>query len=304
VRGAHAPTTCHQVLRAERQDGCRSAWHTRTMTATQLDETRAATRSSERTVGPRGRDPLEVQAPVRSARRYSITRLVVPTGARLYSRLRVEGLTRLPAGPYVLCFSHQNWADPLFVLGAMPGRPRIFFFGPEQEEMRRGVRNRLMRWAGVAVPFRPGNRGLVAATARARALLADGAVVAIAGEGRIHAGEGALLPLRSGPAYLALRAGVPVVPMSVNGTSWLGFRRVVRVRIGLPIATGCQTRSRPTSEAVDRLTAQIESALQTLVADFPDQPRPGRIGRWLTELFNIWPDGARPSVPSGESQYQ
>ena len=72
----------------------------------------------------------------------------------------------------------------------------------------------------------------------------------------------------------------------------------------MPIATGCQTRSRPTSEAVDRLTAQIESALQTLVADFPDQPRPGRIGRWLTELFNIWPDGARPSVPSGESQYQ
>jgi 1-acyl-sn-glycerol-3-phosphate acyltransferase len=229
---------------------------------------------------------------------------VVPTGARLYSRLRVEGLTRLPAGPYVLCFSHQNWADPLFVLGATPGRSRIFFFGPEQEEMRRGVRNRLMRWAGVAAPFRPGNRGPVAATARARALLGNGAIVAIAGEGGIHAGEGALLPLRDGPAYLALRAGVPVVPMAVNGTSWLGFRRVVRVRIGLPIATGCQMPSRPTSEAVDRLTAQIASALQTLVADFPDQPRPGRIGRWLTELFNIWPDGSRPSVPSGESRPQ
>jgi 1-acyl-sn-glycerol-3-phosphate acyltransferase len=208
----------------------------------------------------------------------------------------------LPAGPFVLCFSHQNWADPLYVLGTMPGRPRIFFFGPEQEEMRRGVRNRLMRWAGLAVPFRPGNRGLVAATARARASIRDGAIVAIAGEGRIHAGEGMILPLRAGPAYLALRAGVPVVPMAVNGTSWLSFRRVVRVRIGLPIATAPQTPSRPTSEEVDRVTAQIQSALQALVADFLDQPRPGRIGRWLTELFNKWPDGSRPPASPGASR--
>jgi 1-acyl-sn-glycerol-3-phosphate acyltransferase len=273
------------------------------MTATRLDKTRAGTpTSSGRTAENRTRDPLETQAPARSARRYAATRLVVPAAAKVYARLRVEGLTRLPAGPFVLCFNHQNWADPLFVFGAMPGRPRIFFFGPEQEEMRRGVRNRLMRWAGVAVPFRPGSRGLVAATARARALLGDGAIVAIAGEGRIHAGEGALLPLQAGPAYLALRAGAPVVPMAVNGTSWLGFRRVVRVRIGLPISIECRTPSRPTSEAVDRLTAQIQSALQTLVADFPDQPRPGRIGRWLTELFNTWPDGSRPQVSTDESR--
>jgi len=289
--------------RAEWQDGCRSAWHTRSMTATRLDKTGAgAPTASGGTVVTGTRDPLEIQAPARSARRYATARLVVPAAAKVYSRLRVEGLTRLPAGPFVLCFSHQNWSDPLFVFGAMPGRPRIFFFGPEQEEMRRGARNRLMRWAGVAVPFRPGNRGLVAATARARALLGDGAIMAIAGEGRIHAGEGSLLPLRAGSAYLALRAGVPVVPMAVNGTSWLGFRRVVRVRIGLPIATGSQTPSRPTSEAVDRLTTQIHSALQALVADFPEQPRPGRIGRWLTELFNNWPDGSRPPVSSGESR--
>jgi 1-acyl-sn-glycerol-3-phosphate acyltransferase len=273
------------------------------MTATRLDKTRADTSTSlGRTAETRTRDPLATQAPVRSARRYAATRLVVPAVAKLYSKLRAEGLTRLPAGPFVLSFSHQNWADPMFVLGVMPGRPRIYFFGPEQQDMRRGVRNRMMRWAGVAVPFRPGNRGLVAATARAHRLLREGAIVAIAGEGRIHAGEGALLPLQAGPAYLALRAGVPVVPVAVNGTSWLGFRRVVRVRIGLPITTECQTPSRPTSEAVDRLTAQIQSALQALVADFPDQPRPGRIGRWLTELFNHWPDGSRPPVSSTESR--
>ncbi len=261
-----------------------------------------ATRVAGKPAGARTRDQLDTQAPARSAVRHAAARIAVQAGARFYSRLRVEGRSRLPAGSCVLCFSHQNWADPLYLLGSMPRRPRVYFFGPEQEEMRRGVRNRLMRWAGVAVPFRPGDRGLIAATARARALLHDGAIVAIAGEGRIHAGEGAVLPLQAGPAYLALRAGVPVVPVAVNGTSWLGFRRVVRLRIGLPIATGSRLPSRPTNEAVDHLTAQVQSALQALVADFPEQPKPGPIGRWLTELFNRWPDGSRPPAVQGESR--
>ena len=78
-------------------------------------------------------DRMATQAPARSTRRYDAARLVFRTLARLYSRLCVEGLSRLPGGACVLCFSHQNWADPLYVLGSMPRRPRIFFFGPEQE---------------------------------------------------------------------------------------------------------------------------------------------------------------------------
>ena len=214
--------------------------------------------------------------------------------ARLYSRVRVEGAERLPAGPSILCFSHQNWADPFYVFAAAPRDPRLYFFGPEQEELRRGIRNRLMRWGGVVVPYRPGKRGLVAPPARVEFLLGRGSVVAIAGEGRIHAGEGMVLPLREGPAYLALRAGVPIIPVAINGTSWLGFRRQVRVRVGLPIAALPETPRRPRAEEVARLTARTQSALERLVADFPDQPRPGPIGRWLTELFNDWPEGSRP----------
>jgi len=154
-----------------------------------------------------------------------------------------------------------------------------------------------MRWGGVAVPYRPGNRGLMAATARAQQLLRAGSSIAIAGEGRIHSGEGVILPLREGAAYLALRAGVPLIPVAISGTSWLGFRRGVRVRIGLPMDRPPQMPGRPTSEEVARLTRQAHSALELLVSDFPDQPRPGPIGRWLTELFNGWPEGSRPGVP-------
>ena len=214
--------------------------------------------------------------------------------AHCYSRVRVEGAERLPPGPYILCFTHQSWADPFYVFAAIPRRPRLYFFGPEQEEMRRGARNRLMRWCGVVVPYKPGNRGLVAATARVEALLRQGSVVAIAGEGRIHAGEGIVLPLRQGPAYLSLRAGVPLVPLAINGTGWLGFRRGVRVRIGLPVGVGHPTSSRPTAAEVSRLTDSVQAALAMLVSDFPDRPAPRRVGRWLTELFNDWPEGPRP----------
>lgn len=247
-------------------------------------------------IRPSGSEWIDVQAPPRSVLRYRAVRGLLGRVARLYSRVRVDGAERLPVGPSILCFSHQNWADPFYVFAAVPREPRLYFFGPEQEELRRGLRNRLMRWSGVVVPYRPGKRGLVATTARVEFLLGRGAVVAIAGEGRIHAGEGIVLPLREGPAYLSLRAGVPIVPVAINGTSWLGFRRLVRVRVGFPIAAAPGTPRRPRAEEVARLTAQTQSALERLVADFPDQPRSGLIGRWLTELFNDWPEGSRPPV--------
>jgi 1-acyl-sn-glycerol-3-phosphate acyltransferase len=243
-------------------------------------------------------DRLDAQAPARSAWRFHLTRIVLAGLARAYSRVRVEGADRLPASQSILCFSHQNWADPFYVYAAMPRRPRMVFFGPEQEDMRRGARNRLMRWGGVAVPYQPGNRGLVAATARVQKLIRGGSSIAIAGEGRIHSGEGVILQLREGAAYLALRAGVPLTPVAISGTSWLGFRRTVRVRIGPAIDWRCQTPGRPTSDEVARLTRQAQRALELIVSDFPDQPKPGPVGRWLTELFNDWPEGSRPEVLS------
>ena len=245
---------------------------------------------------------LDEQAPRQSTRRYRVVHAFIGLTARLYSSIRVEGLERLPKGPAVLCFTHQSWADPFYMFAAIPSRPRMYFFGPEQEEMRRGTRNRLMRWSGVIIPYRPGKRGLVAATARTQAVLAGDAVVSIAGEGRIHAGEGMVLPLRDGAAYLSLRAGVPLVPVAINGTSWLGFRRVVRVRVGSPIAPDTTT-SRPTAAAVAGLTAAAQAALEDLVADFPDRPLPGLLGRMLTELFNDWPGGSRPPAQAGKSDF-
>ena len=177
-------------------------------------------------------------------------------------------------------------------MAILPFRPRLFFFGPKEEDMQTGGRNRLMGWTGTPIPYRPGKDDLLRATRRVSAVLAAGGVVAIAGEGRIHVGESELWPLSDGAAYFALRAQVPIVPVSINGTSWLRFGGRVTVAVGEPIApTGRANR-----DAVDDLTRRTWDALYALVRAAPDVPAPGRFGRWLTEAFNDWPEGSRSAT--------
>jgi 1-acyl-sn-glycerol-3-phosphate acyltransferase len=234
--------------------------------------------------------------PVYRPIRVRIARLISAILVRSVVRLRFEGRDRLPGGPAIYVSNHLNWADPLIVLAVLPGRPKVAMFGPKEDDMGQGGRNRLIVWTGISIPYRPAKTDLIETTRRVQRVLEDGWVIVIMGEGRIHRGERELLPLADGCAYFALRAGVPVVPIAINGTSWLGFGRRVRVRVGTPIPA----EGRATREAVDALTARTTDSLRALVADFPDPPPPGRFGRWLTELFNDWPEGARPELGAGD----
>jgi 1-acyl-sn-glycerol-3-phosphate acyltransferase len=212
--------------------------------------------------------------------------------ARAYLRLRLDGRGRLPRGPAIYCFNHLNWSDPFILMAILPMRPRLAFFGPKEEDMSVGGRNRLMTWTGATIPYRPGKKDLLEATRRVHAVIAAGGVVAIAGEGRIQPFECRIGPLNEGAAYFAIREGVPLVPIAIHGTSWLGFGRRIRVTVGTPL----EPSGRPNREAVDELTARCRDALQELVRDEPDRSRPGPIGRWVTERFNDWPEGSRAAA--------
>ena len=132
-------------------------------------------------------------------------------------------------------------------------------------------------------------------TRRVQAILAGGAVMAIAGEGRIHASESELWPIDEGTAFFALRASVPIVPIAINGTSWLHLGARVSVRVGEPI----EAVGRADRETVQALTERTWAALHDMVRDAPDVPVPGRFGRWLTERFNDWPEGSARGDPGG-----
>ncbi len=241
---------------------------------------------------PTGAHGTEGLHPVRRAIRAWASRIASWVVARAYLRLRLEGRGRLPRGPAIYCFNHLNWSDPFVLMAVLPMRPRLTFFGPKEEDMSVGGRNRLMTWTGATIPYRPGKNDLIVATRRVHAVIAAGGVVAIAGEGRIQPSEAGLGPLNEGAAYFALREGVPVVPVAIHGTSWLAFGRRIRVVIGEPLAPV----GRPNRENVDALTARCWVALHELVRSEPDLARPGPVGRWITEQFNDWPEGSRSAA--------
>ncbi len=259
--------------------------------------------AAERPAGaPEGPDPTRRLVPrvqagpaYRPPRRvpYWLVTIVMRVMVNCYLRVRVDGRDHLPSGPALLAFTHGSWLDPFVLVAALPARPDLLFYGPREADMRVGTRNRLMTWSGRAIPFKPDGSDARPSAHLLVAALDAGAHVAIAPEGRIHASEREVLPLASGAAWSALHAGVPIVPIGTTGLGWLRFGRTVRVRIGQPIPA----RGRPTRASVDALTAELRHALLELVADGRNEPPPGPIGRWLTELFNDWPEGARPDIP-------
>nr|MBA2380495.1 1-acyl-sn-glycerol-3-phosphate acyltransferase [Chloroflexota bacterium] len=249
---------------------------------------------ASRPAGPRPSGPHGVDRihPFRRTIRAWLSRIAAWVISRGYLRLRLEGRERLPRTPAIYCFNHLNWADPFVLMAVLPMRPRLTFFGPKEEDMSVGGRNRLMSWTGATIPYRPGKNNLIEATRRVHAVIAAGGVVAIAGEGRIQPFESRLGPLNEGAAYFALRERVPLVPIAIHGTSWLGFGRRVRVEVGEPLPP----LGRPSREQVDALTLRCWTALHELVRDEPERDRPGPLGRWVTEQFNDWPEGDRAAA--------
>jgi 1-acyl-sn-glycerol-3-phosphate acyltransferase len=241
--------------------------------------------------------------------RHWFSRTVSAVVMKTWFKVKVVNPERFQMGPALYCFNHLSWMDTLLLLATFPSQPRLYMYGPKQADIGAGGRNRFMWWTGIPVPFSPLKDDILTSVRRAQAVFDSGGVLAIAPEGAIHIHEGDLLPFEEGAAYLALRAGVPIVPVAITGTSWARFRGQVLVRLGEPIPTG----ERPTRDVVARYSATAWHAIRAMVDGDRDFPPPGRIGRHLTDVFNDWGEGGREAasrihgpdpadVPYGPSQ--
>jgi hypothetical protein len=90
---------------------------------------------------------------------------------------------------------------------------------------------------------------------------------------------------------------VPLVPVAINGTTWVPFGARLRVRVGEPITT----EGRADRATIAATTEALRAAMLGLIADAPAVPEPGRVGRWMTERFNDWPEGSREATLAAES---
>ncbi|MDQ2900002.1 MAG: 1-acyl-sn-glycerol-3-phosphate acyltransferase [Acidobacteriota bacterium] len=193
--------------------------------------------------------------------------------ARLWSRilLRIsgiraesEGVGRLdPARGYVLAANHCSYMDTPLVLATIPLEFR--FFAKKGLFLIPLMGTHLYR-AGHIPVVRDNPRASIKSMAEGARLIRErGISVLLFPEGGRNEGE--LREFKEGAAYVAIKAGVPIVPMGIVGTrevlpihDWLVRPGTVRLVVGEPIPTAGLT-------VQDRgdLTGRLREAIAALI---------------------------------------
>lgn len=238
----------------------------------------------------------EWRAPLLWRTAQPLARVVVGALARL--EVADEIPRRLRPGPLLLAANHISPFDPIVLAAACHSvgiAPQIMATGGL---FRAPLVGAAMRHAGHIRVDRGASTVGEAMTVAADAL-AGGAVILVYPEGRIGLDPG-LWPERgkTGVARLALRCGVPVIPVAQWGAHevlpyrtpkglvralarTVTHRRVVRVGFGAPVDLTDLTPDTPggARRATDRIIDAITATLAPLRPDEPDRPRhvdPGR----------------------------
>jgi 1-acyl-sn-glycerol-3-phosphate acyltransferase len=196
---------------------------------------------------------------------YRIVWWIVAKGSGVLYRVRMRGQDRLPAtGGFVLAPSHRSMMDIPFL--ALVTKDRVRFMG-KVEVFTIPVLGACFRALGGFPVARDGTDRK--AVRDSMAMLQSGEKLAVFPEGTRQNGP-KIQPLQPGAAYLALRAGVPIVPIGIAGSEEIlrsrgrplpRFDRVVIV-VGEPVVPPPRTKSTVPRADVDALTAELADALQ------------------------------------------
>lgn len=226
-----------------------------------------------------------------------LSRLLLSPLARLVFRPRVIGRRNVPRrGGVLLASNHLAFIDSIVL--TLVARRSVSFMAKSSYFTGRGIRGRLQRsfFSGVgAVPVERG-AGSAAQDALDAGLrvLEAGEAFSIYPEGT-RSRDGRLYRGRTGVAWLALTAGVPVVPVGLIGTDDMQpggkgpirFARVT-VKFGEPLdlsSYGPASSGRARREATDAVMNAIQQLTGQERAGSYNEPPPAtireRVGRML-----------------------
>lgn len=129
--------------------------------------------------------------------------------------IEVRGREHVPEGEAFLVMSnHRSFYDIPAIFCAVPGRLRMV---AKKELFRVPVFGRAMTASGFVKIDRQARHSAIESLERSRKLLEGGVRVWIAPEGT-RSYDGRLGPFKSGGFYLALDAGVRILPVAIEGT--------------------------------------------------------------------------------------
>ena len=143
-------------------------------------------------------------------------------------RVRVEGLGRIPEGVCLFAANHTSAADAPAVVGAIPRRIAVL------------LKESLFKWPIVGQVFRsahfiPVNRGVresaIASVENATEAMKAGQSFLIYPEGT-RSPDGRLQEFKKGAVVMAIKAGVPIVPVACSGAHRVMEKRSLVIHPG------------------------------------------------------------------------
>lgn len=198
-------------------------------------------------------------------------------GARLFTEtfatVDAEGWDSVPEGPCLFAANHQSMIDPPLVGGLIP---REIAFVARKTLFENPVFGGVIR-ACRAIPLDRGEAD-IAAIRRTLAVLAEGRALLIFPEGT-RSVDGELQDPKSGAGLLAIKSGVPVVPIRIRGArdvlprgaKWPRGGAHIRVRFGQAIAAADLDPGRGHADRYGEASRRILAAIAAL----PDVDNPG-----------------------------
>jgi 1-acyl-sn-glycerol-3-phosphate acyltransferase len=193
-------------------------------------------------------------------------RVLVRVLARSYFRLSVHGRERIPLdGPFLVVGVHRSNLDAFLIGAALPSRRILRCMAKESLWEHRSLGRFLEMMGSFPVSREHADRASLRCCEQ---VLAHGDLLLMFPEGKRMSGP-MIQSVHNGPAWVACRYRVPVLPVAVAGTEQAlrpgaKFPRPFRVAvvIGEPIYPDVPLTGRVPRHSVTDLTGQIKKELQ------------------------------------------
>lgn len=198
---------------------------------------------------------------------YALARFLVATFVLLWNRVSVTGREHVPTeGAFILAPTHRSNMDTPYV--SVTTRRRLRYMGKDSLWQS----SRAAGWLLSALGAFPVSRGTADREALQRCLevLEGGEALVLFPEGERKSGP-VIQPLFEGAAYLAVKTGVPVVPVGIGGSEramakgmkWIRPSKVAVV-VGTPMRLPKAEGRRLPREDMHAFTEALHTELQRL----------------------------------------
>jgi len=184
-------------------------------------------------------------------------------------RIHVKGLERIPLGTCIFAANHTSSADAPAIVGAIPRRIAIL------------LKRSLFEWPIVGQAFhlahfipvdRFNRESAITSLEKATAALRGGQSFLIYPEGT-RSPDGRLQEFKKGTAVMAIKAGVPIVPIACSGAHRIMEKRKISIKPG-EIVVEFLAPIDSTQYTLDQREALNDRLQDQLAAGLPPDQRP------------------------------